>query len=69
MADSLSKVVNNLPEGTHRIKCKFGHDEKKKKCETYGIKHKHCNCVFQYTNQLIHTRFLPMTTISLFYCC
>ena len=30
MADSLSKVVNNLSEGTHRIKCKFGHDEKKK---------------------------------------
>ena len=28
MTSSLSKLVNNLSEGIHRIKCKFGHDEK-----------------------------------------
>ena len=32
MASSLSNLVNNLSEGIHRIKCKFGHSEKK--CET-----------------------------------
>ena len=31
MASSLSNVANNLSEGIHRIKCKFGHDDKK--CE------------------------------------
>ena len=30
-ANSLSNLVNNLSEGIHRIKCKFGHDDKK--CE------------------------------------
>ena len=28
MASSLSNLVNNLCEGIHRIKCKFGHDDK-----------------------------------------
>ena len=32
MASSLSNLVNNLSEGIHKIKCKFGHDDKK--CET-----------------------------------
>ena len=36
MASTLSNLVNNLSEGNHRIKCKYGHDDKK--CETYGIK-------------------------------
>ena len=27
----LSNLVNNLSEGIHRIKCKYGHDEKKVK--------------------------------------
>ena len=35
MASSLSNLVN-LSEAIHRIKCKFGHDDKK--CETCGIK-------------------------------
>ena len=38
MAGSLSNLVNNLAEGTHRIKCKFGHDNKKR--ETCRIKYK-----------------------------
>ena len=48
MASSLSNLVNNLSEGIHRIKCKFGHDDKK--YETCGIKYEYCNCVLEYTN-------------------
>ena len=29
MASSLSNLVNNLPEGIHKIKCKYRHDNKK----------------------------------------
>ena len=29
MASSLSNPVNNLSEGVHKIKRKFGHDDKK----------------------------------------
>ena len=36
MASSLSSLVNNLPEGIHKIKCKYKHDDKK--CGTCGIK-------------------------------
>ena len=32
MVSSLSNLVNNLSEGVHKIKCKYGHDDKK--CET-----------------------------------
>ena len=46
MASSLSNLVNNLSEGIHRIKCKYGHDDKK--CETCGIKYKYCNCFPEY---------------------
>ena len=28
MANSLSNLVNSLSEGIHRIKCKYGHDDK-----------------------------------------
>ena len=48
MASSLSNLVNNLSEGNQRIKCKYGHDDKK--CETCGIKYKYCNYVLEYTN-------------------
>ena len=48
MASSLSNLVTNLFEGIHRIKCKYGHDDKK--CETCGIKHKYCNCFREYGN-------------------
>ena len=46
MASSLSNLVNNLSEGIHRIKCKYGHDDNK--CEIYIIKYKYCNCFFEY---------------------
>ena len=48
MGSSLSNHVNNLSEGIHRIKCKFGHDDKK--CETCRIRCKYCNCFLEYTN-------------------
>ena len=40
-ASSLSNLVNNLSERIHRIKSKFGHDDKK--CETCGIKLEYTN--------------------------
>ena len=48
MASSLSNLVNNLSEGLHRYKCKFGYDDKK--CETCGIKYKYCECSLEYIN-------------------
>ena len=48
MASSLSNLVNNLSEGIHRIKCKFGHDDKK--YETCVIKYKYYNCFLEYSN-------------------
>ena len=45
---SLSNLVNNLSEEFHRIKCKFGHDNKK--CETCRTKYKYCDCFVEYTN-------------------
>ena len=48
MASSLSNLVNNLSEGIHRIKYKFGHDDKK--CETCGIECKYCDCFLEYIN-------------------
>ena len=44
MASSLSYLVNNVSEGIHTIKCKFGHYDKK--CET---------CRTRYM-QITHTR-------------
>ena len=48
MTSSLSNLVNNLSEGIHRIKCKFGHDDKK--CETCRINYKYCDCFLEHTN-------------------
>ena len=48
MVSSLSNPVNNLSEGIHRIKCKYGHANKK--CEICGIKCKYCDCFYEYTN-------------------
>ena len=48
MASSLSNLVNNLPEGIHRIKCKYEHDDKK--CETCGIKYKYYDCFLECTD-------------------
>ena len=48
MASSLSNLVNNLSEGTHKIKCKYGHNDKK--YETCGITCEVCGCFLKYTN-------------------
>ena len=41
MASSLSNLVNNLLEGIHQIKCKFGNNDKR--CEKCGIIYKYCD--------------------------
>ena len=48
MASSSSNFVNNLSQRIHKIKCKFGHNDKK--CETCGIKYKYCDCFLEYAN-------------------
>ena len=48
MANLLSNLVNNVSEGIHKIKRKFRHDDKK--CETFGIKYKYCDCFLEYAN-------------------
>ena len=48
MASSLSNLVNNFSGGIHKIKCKYGHDDKK--CETLRIKYKYWDCFLEYTN-------------------
>ena len=48
MASSLPNLVNNLSDGIHRIKCKYGQNDEK--CETYRIKYKYCDCFLDYPN-------------------
>ena len=48
MASLLSNFVNNLSEGIHKIKCKYGNNYKK--CKTFGIRYKHCNFFLENTN-------------------
>ena len=48
MASSLSNLVNNFSERIHKIKCEYGHDDKK--CETCGISYKVCDCFLEYKN-------------------
>ena len=48
MVSSLSKLVNNLSEGIHKIKRKFRYEDKK--CETCRIKNEYCDCFLKYTN-------------------
>ena len=48
MASSLSNLINNIAEGIHKIKCKYGHNDKKS--EICGIKYKYCDCFLEYAN-------------------
>ena len=50
MTCSLSNLVNNLSEGSYRIKCKFEIRHHDKKCETHGIKYMNCNYFLEYRN-------------------
>ena len=55
MASSLSNLVNNLPEGIHKLECELGHHDKK--CETCGIKYKYCDCFLEYTSKRYQRKF------------
>ena len=44
----MADLLNNLPEGIQKIKCKFRHSDDK--CETCGIKYNYCDCFLEYTN-------------------
>ena len=48
MASSLLNLVNNISEGIHKIKCKYGHSDKK--FETSGTKYTDRIHKFEYTN-------------------
>ena len=48
MASLLSNLVDILAEIIHKIKYKFGHDNKK--CETCRINYKDCECCLEYIN-------------------
>ena len=40
--------MNNFAQRIHKIKCKYGHDNKK--CKTHVIKYIDCDCLVEYTN-------------------
>ena len=48
MASSLSNLVNNPAEGTHKIKCKYRRDDKT--FETFRIKYNYCDCFLEHTD-------------------
>ena len=48
MISSLSIFVDNVAEGTYKIKCKYGYDNKE--CKTFGIKYKDWQCCLEYAN-------------------
>ena len=78
---SLSNIVNNISEGIHKIKGKYGHNNKK--CETCRIQCKYCDWFLEFCNKKYQQKFdeklkecffntlnfLTTTVISLFYCC
>ena len=48
MASSLPNLINNLAETIHKIKCKYGQNDKK--CDAFRIKYKDCGCFLEYKN-------------------
>ena len=44
---SLSNLVDNIAQEIHKVKCKYGHDNKK--CEKFGVKYKDSECYLEYT--------------------
>ena len=52
MTSSISSLVNKLPEGINKIKCKFGDDNKT--CELCEIKYKGSESCLEYTNAKDH---------------
>ena len=55
MASSFSNLVNNLSEGTHKFKCKYGHDNKN--CETCGITYEICHCFLEYATAFLKIKY------------
>ena len=59
MTSSLSNLPINVAEGIHKIKCKYGHNNKN--CKTCWIKYKDCKCCLEYPkvkNNLIQYKSL-----------
>ena len=52
MASSLANLVDKLTEIIHKIKCKYGDDNKK--CQTCGTKYKDCQFCLKYKNVKDH---------------
>ena len=48
MANSSLNLVDNLAEGTHKIECKYRHNNKK--CKKWEIKDKDGECYLEWTN-------------------
>ena len=46
MASSLSNLLTSLSERIHKIKCKYGHEDKK--FETCRTKYEYCDCFLEY---------------------
>ena len=44
-ASLLLNSVNNLAEGIHKVKWKYGHDDKK--CEVCRIRYEDCECIIE----------------------
>ena len=56
MTSALSNLADNFAERTHKIKCKYQHDNEKRK--TFGISYKDWECCLDYShvkNDLIDT--------------
>ena len=49
MGTSLSNLIDNLAEQFHKIKYKYGLDNKK--CRTCGFKYNNCECFLEYSNK------------------
>ena len=48
MASSFSNFVNTFSEEIHKIKCRYGHNDKK--CEAWRIKCKYCDYFLEHIN-------------------
>ena len=58
----MSNLFNNLAEEFHKIKCKFGHDNKQ--CETCENEYKDCDYCRKYANveiNLVEYKFPSIT--------
>ena len=62
MASLLSNLVNNLSEGIHRIKCKFGHDDKKN-VKLAELRAKHATFLLNRQDHLIELKMILYNTI------